>query len=143
MSDASVFAVVVDDDPIILMNACAIVEDAGFFALDATNVAEALALFEAHGEAIALLFTDVQMPGNRNGFELAREVAKRWPETTILVASGNRKPAAGELPEGGRFLGKPFSAALVHETMLELLPEGRAPSALKVSRSGPPRDEDE
>jgi DNA-binding NtrC family response regulator len=131
MSIASVFAVVVDDDPIILMNACMIVEDAGFAALDATTVAEAISHFDAHGREIALLFTDVQMPGGRDGFELAREVAERWPETTILVASGNCQPGAGELPEGALFLGKPFSAALVHDNMLALLPEGRAPMALR------------
>ncbi len=135
MSVATAFAVVVDDDPIILMNACTIVEDAGFAALDATTVAEAVDLFEAHGGEIALLFTDVQMPGGRDGFELAREVAQRWPGTTILVASGNCKPGPGELPEGAMFLGKPFSAALVLESMMTLLPEGRAPLALREKSS--------
>jgi CheY-like chemotaxis protein len=131
MSAASAYAVVVDDDPIILMNACTIVEDAGFIALDATTVAEAIEHFEAHGREITLLFTDVQMPGGRDGFGLAREVAERWPATTILVASGNCTPAPGELPERAVFLGKPFSAALVHESMLALLPEGSAPDALR------------
>lgn len=125
-----VFAVVVDDDPIILMNACTIVEDAGFTALDATTVAEAISHFDLHGNEIALLFTDVQMPGGRDGFDLAREIAGRWPATTILVASGNRSPEPGELPEGAAFLGKPFSATLVRESILTLLPSGRAPAAL-------------
>lgn len=136
MSDERVFAVVVDDDPIILMHACTIIEDAGFSALDATTVAEAIAHFEDHASEVVLLFTDVQMPGGRDGFELAREVAERWPSTTILVASGNCKPGPGELPEGARFLGKPFSASLVHDTMLALLPEGRTPAALRAARSG-------
>ncbi|MBV9529045.1 response regulator [Sphingomonas sp.] len=135
MSAASPFAVVVDDDPIILMSACAIVEDAGFTALDATTVAEAIAHFEGQGRSIVLLFTDVQMPGGRNGFELAREVAARWPETTILVASGNCKPELGELPEGAVFLGKPFSAALVYDSMLALLPDGQTPAALREIRA--------
>lgn len=133
MSDECVFAVVVDDDPIILMNARTIIEDAGFVSLDATTVAEALAHFEDHGSEVVLLFTDVQMPGGRDGFELAREVAERWPATTILVASGNCEPGPGQLPERARFLAKPFSAALVHETMLALLPEGRTPAAVRAT----------
>lgn len=131
MNPPPAFAVVVDDDPIILMNACTIVEDAGFVALDATQVAEAIEHFEAHGPDITLLFTDVQMPGGRDGFELAREVARRWPATTIIVASGNCSPQSDDLPPGALFLGKPFSAAVVHESMLSLLPEGRAPEALR------------
>jgi DNA-binding NtrC family response regulator len=122
MSKASLFAVVVDDDPIILMNACTIVEDAGFAALDATTVAEAIRHFDVHGSEIALLFTDVQMPGGRDGFDLAREIALRWPKTTILVASGNCKPGPGEMPEGAVFLGKPFSATIVRDSILALLP---------------------
>lgn len=142
MSIASAFAVVVDDDPIILMNACTIIEDAGFSALDATNVAEAIGHFEVHGSEIALLFTDVQMPGGRDGFELAREVAGRWPTTTIFVASGNCKPGPGELPEGALFLGKPFCATLIHDSMLDLLPEKRTPLALRTARGAPAEDKD-
>lgn len=140
MSAASAFAVVVDDDPIILMSACTIVEDAGFVALDATTVAEAIAQFEAHGPEITLLFTDVQMSGGRDGFGLAREVAQRWPSTTIIVASGNCSPGSDDLPQGALFLGKPFSAAVVRESMLSLLPEGRAPEALRQLGPTSPRD---
>lgn len=140
MNAASAFAVVVDDDPIILMTASTIVEDAGFVALDATTVAEAIEHFEAHGREIVLLFTDVQMPGGRDGFELAREVAQRWPSTTIIVASGNCSPEAEDLPAGALFLGKPFSAALVHESMLSLLPEGRAPEALRQTGPAAPSE---
>lgn len=140
MNAASAFAVVVDDDPIILMTASKIVEDAGFVALDATTVAEAIEHFEAHGREIVLLFTDVQMPGGRDGFELAREVAQRWPSTTIIVASGNCSPEAEDLPAGALFLGKPFSAALVHESMLSLLPEGRAPEALRQTGPAAPSE---
>lgn len=140
MSIARTLAVVVDDDPLILMNACMIVEDAGFAALDATTVAEAISHFDGHGSDIALLFTDVQMPGGRDGFDLAREVVERWPDTTIFVASGNCTPGPGQLPDGALFLGKPFTAALVHDYMLAVLPEESAPAALREARAAA-RDE--
>jgi hypothetical protein len=41
---------------------------------------------------------------------LARMVNSRWPEVKILVASGNVRPRAGDLPDDGVFLSKPYRA---------------------------------
>lgn len=125
------YALVVDDDPLILMTACDILAEAGFRALEAQNVVEAVGALERHHAEITLLFTDVQMPGGRNGFDLARETAARWPETRILVASGEQQPCPGELPAGAVFLSKPFSARIVYNRLQELLPEGQKPEPLK------------
>lgn len=125
------FALVVDDDMMILMDACAILEEAGFRPLEATTADEALDVLAQYDGQVQLLFTDVQMPGSRDGFALARETAARWPHIKILVASGNLKPAPDDLPEGAMFLGKPFSAELVHTRLKELLPDGQKPGPLK------------
>ena len=46
---------------------------------DAGGAEEALRFFEADSD-IALLFTDVSVPGSMNGADLlARQVAARWP----------------------------------------------------------------
>jgi len=46
------------------------VEDAGFTAIEAVNADEALAILESRSD-IALLFSDIQMPGTLDGLKLA------------------------------------------------------------------------
>lgn len=79
---------------------------------------------------IQLLFSDVQMPGGRNGFALARECSERWPNISILVASGQAKPQDGDFPEGATFIGKPFSSQIIHDRLQKLLPDDRKPESL-------------
>ena len=80
---------------------------------------------------ITLLFTDVDMPGRIDGFELAQETARRWPDIAIVVASGRRKPGQHDLPDGSTFVGKPFSAEVVHHHLHKVLPEDRKPEPLR------------
>src|SRR6476620_10327055 len=54
---------VVEDEMVLRMRAADIVEDAGFSAVEAVNADEALAVLESRSD-IALLFTDIQMPGS-------------------------------------------------------------------------------
>ena len=60
---------------------------------------------------VRLLFTDVQMPGKMNGMDLAREVHARWPNVLLVIASGETRPSCAEIPDDGRFISKPYSAA--------------------------------
>jgi CheY-like chemotaxis protein len=133
MADETVpFALVVEDDAIVRMDVVEILQNAGFRSLDAADPSEALELLEARGDSIVLLFTDVEMPGEMNGLGLAREVALRWPETSIVVASGRHVPGPGELPDGAAFIRKPFTAELVYNRLQELLPDGAKPEPLKA-----------
>ncbi len=124
------YALVVDDDALILADADQIIEDAGFRTLTAMNANDAIGLLEKHADAVTLVFTDVEMPGTMDGFDLARETARRWPDICILVASGRRAPV-GDLPPMTTFLRKPFTAEFVHAQLKELLPDGAKPEALK------------
>lgn len=82
------YALVVDDDPLVLLVACDILEGAGFRFFEANNSAQAMGVLARNGHLVTLLFTDVEMPGDCNGFALARHVAAQWPEIEIVVASG-------------------------------------------------------
>lgn len=95
---AQPFTLVVDDDPMILMDACAIIEYAGVRPLEAHTGDAAIELSGRHDGQVDLLFNDVQMPGSRDGFALARETATRWPHFRILVASVQATPRPGDLP---------------------------------------------
>lgn len=125
-------ALVVDDDALILIEATGILEDAGFRVLEAMNVAQALKVLEQHHEAVQLLFTDVHMPGDADGFDLARQTAERWPHIAVVVASGQAEPGPGDLPEGATFIGKPFSAEIVRHHVRKTLPDEKHPEPLRA-----------
>ncbi len=125
------FALVVDDDFLIRMEAIDILERAGFQVLGAENGDAALDMLKARHSDVVLLLTDVQMPGELDGFALARSVAASWPHISIVVVSGHVAPGPGKLPDKARFIGKPFSAALVHAHLQEILPTCRKPEPLR------------
>lgn len=129
--DPALTALVVDDDGLLRMDVADMLEEAGFLTLEAEDVDGAMAVLDRHHDAIALLFSDVEMPGARDGFALAREVAARWPALAVVIASGRRRPEPGDLPDGVRFIAKPFSAELVHGHLREIMPEHRRPRKLQ------------
>ena len=48
------------------------------------------------------------------------EVRGRWPPIKIFATSGHFNIRDGDLPEGGRFLPKPYSATQITRTIREL-----------------------
>ncbi len=125
------YALVVDDDGLIRLDAMDILQEAGFRTFEASDGDKAIALLAREHALIFLVFTDVQMPGSRDGFAVARETAQRWPHIAIVVASGQAHPGPGDMPEGARFIGKPFTAELVQDHLKEILPDGRKPAPLR------------
>ncbi|USI73464.1 response regulator [Sphingomonas morindae] len=131
MISSKPYALVVDDDAVILMHACDILDAAGFRCHEAGSADEAVHILGDHWESVTLLFSDVEMPGAMDGFGLARHVDHHWPHIEIVVASGRVKPAAGEMPDKATFIAKPFSATTVHDHLREKLPDGKMPEPLK------------
>ncbi|MCW6512426.1 response regulator [Lichenifustis flavocetrariae] len=129
-SDLAPYTLIVDDDALLRTDIVELLDNVGFRTLEAANSGEAIELLKQHHADIALLFTDVQMPG-KNGFVLAQETARSWTHIAIVVVSGDVKPAPGELPEGAHFIAKPFSAETVHGHLQEILPDGQKPAPLK------------
>lgn len=114
-----VVALVAEDEFLLRMEAADTLADAGYTVLEVASADAALRYLEEK-DGVDLLFTDVNMPGDLNGFELSREVATRWPEITIIVCSGAMRPETGDLPPKARFIDKPYSPALVHQVVREL-----------------------
>jgi CheY-like chemotaxis protein len=100
------YALVVDDDQIVLMDLCFMLEEAGFRFYEAGSGDQAKDLLSQHAESVTLLFSDVEMPGQTNGFALARYVDEHWPWIEIVIASGRLKPEPGDMPEKATFIGK-------------------------------------
>jgi CheY-like chemotaxis protein len=127
------YALAVDDDPFILKDTHDILVEAGFRCHEAHTGDEAITLLEEHADSIVLLFSDVEMPGETDGFGLARYVDEHWPHIEIVIASGRIMPEAGDMPSKATFLGKPFNAAMVHDHLREKLPDGVKPEPLKTA----------
>ena len=104
-------ALVVDDNPLILMIVSEIVEEAGFRVLTARSGDEAMNTLEVQGPSTTILFSDVKMPGAMDGLMLAQTVAKRWPHIKIILASGHASPEFQDIPENATFIEKPFTQA--------------------------------
>jgi CheY-like chemotaxis protein len=109
---------VVDDDVFERMGASDMFLDAGYRVLEAGNADEALRFFEAD-TGIALLFTDVSMPGAMSGADLARRVAVRWPGIGIILASGRPRP--DKLPPSMGFHEKPYAPEAVLRQAKEMM----------------------
>jgi CheY-like chemotaxis protein len=77
----------VEDEPLVRMLGVDVLEDAGFTVVEAANASEALRALETRTD-VRVLFTDVNMPGELDGLELARVVHQRWPDIRLLIASG-------------------------------------------------------
>lgn len=101
-------AVLVDDEVLFRLDMECLLDEAGYDVAEAANVTEALPHF-GDGRAVVLLLTDVRMPGEHDGFTLARMVAQRDPGVAIVLVLGAVTPGPGDLPEGAAFLDKPFT----------------------------------
>jgi two-component sensor histidine kinase len=136
---------IVEDEMILRMRAVDIVEDAGFFPVEAVNADEAISILESRSD-ISLLFTDIQMPGSIDGLMLAHAVHDRWPSIKIILVSGQVKPSDAERPADSRFFGKPLGVeqmigelkAMVGEGALRIVPNATelpADQALHATRT--------
>ena len=94
--------------------------DGGFEVVEAGNADEAIASRAAND--IHLVFTDIHMPGSMDGLKLAHFVRDRWPPVKIIATSGHARITESDLPEGGRFLHKPYTVAEITTTLRDLIP---------------------
>jgi CheY-like chemotaxis protein len=115
----------VEDEEAVRRLAERILRQAGYQVLAAADGPEALRRCETHPEPIALLLTDVVMPG-MSGQELAAQLTRRCPQLRVLYVSGYTDDAIvhhGRLDPEARFLGKPFTVDELLRKVREALDE--------------------
>ncbi len=116
---------IVEDEAMIRMVAADALADCGIVAWEAGDAEEALNALNQH-PSISLLFTDVNMPGELNGIDLARRVHEVRPDVELVITSGATSIVNDELPDHGTFLGKPYPVdRLVHIVATKLDPSSR------------------
>jgi CheY-like chemotaxis protein len=120
MENGPKIIIVAEDEFLIRMETVEALSAAGFQVIEADHADDALVILEMQAENIHGLFTDVHMPSTLNGLELAHHVKRHWPWIALLIASGQAQPQAHELPEGSRFVAKPYDTAHVARHLHEL-----------------------
>jgi DNA-binding response OmpR family regulator len=92
--------------------------------LEADTYQRALTVFEKNRELIALLLTDISLPGG-NGCELWVSMRKRNPDLKVLFVSGHVGAEVcrfhGLEPSTLHFFGKPFKPADLLERVTKVL----------------------
>lgn len=111
---------VVEDEAIIRFAIADDIRDAGFEVLEAGDADEAIQILTCDPD-IAVLFTDVDMPGSMDGLHLSETVRARWPAVHVIVTSGKQVPLRGVLPEDGQFMPKPYSPEEVLRAIRQVL----------------------
>ncbi len=106
----------VDDEPLVRLNAVDMFEEMGFEVLEASDGASALALLERRDD-VSLLFSDCRMPG-MSGPELATVVAERFPQVRIVLVSGYVNVQKLEWP----LLPKPYDAQSLRKVAGDIAP---------------------
>jgi len=102
-------------------------ESRGYRVLVAQSGSEALEVAERHAERIALLITDVIMPG-LGGADLAAQLCEEDTELRVLFVSGyaeDRLGGHGVLSQEAAFLAKPFTPDTLARKVREVLDFGK------------------
>jgi DNA-binding NtrC family response regulator len=97
---------VVEDDPILRFTLAMELGQAGFIVREAASAEEAETVLNT-GAAVDLVVTDIEMPGARNGLDLAKFVRAFRPHIRVVVVSGIL-PATGIVGVADAFFGKPY-----------------------------------
>ena len=105
---------VVEDEALIRMLAAEVLADAGYHVVEFSNAADALAFCQDPENDLAAVFTDINMPGDLDGLDVAQLVVKTHPHAAVVVTSGRYDLKPADLAAQVRFLPKPWnSAALI------------------------------
>jgi CheY-like chemotaxis protein len=111
---------VVEDEILLRWTVAEALQEAGFDVVEAGSAIEAISILEKRVD-IHAVFTDIQMPGSIDGLKLAHLISFRWPPIRIIATSGQLKLRDDDLPEGGRYLQKPYPMADLTDLLGEMM----------------------
>ncbi|WP_174296717.1 ATP-binding protein [Sphingomonas bacterium] len=122
-ADGSRVVLVVDDEPMIRMLVVEVLEELGYATLEAGDGAAALRILQS-GTRIDLLVTDVGLPGQMNGRQVADAAQTLIAGLKVLFITGYAENAvigSGQLAPGMALVTKPFAIDVLASRVGELL----------------------
>ena len=109
LGDGELILVVEDNDKVRKATVSRL-ESLGYAVLEAKAAAEAITLLDS-GEPIALVFSDIVMPGGMTGYDVAEWVHSMKPDLKVLLTSGysDMPLATSQAARKVKVLGKPYT----------------------------------
>jgi len=129
-SEAGTVLLVEDNEDVATVSA-GYLEQLGYTVEVAMNGSDALRKLQG-GPSYNLVFSDLLMPGNVAGLELARVVRGNHPHIPILLTTGYSQKAQEAVREGFFILRKPYDLQSLFKAICELRAKSVAPSASRA-----------
>ena len=120
---------VVEDNPKVRKLSIERIQDLGFATLEAENGDQAYQMLK-DGAPVDLVFSDLVMPGDLNGYDLEAKIAEEFPDLKILLTSGYASDVVTSAMAHGRLyeiLHKPYRQSDLAQRLQALLAEGPDP----------------
>jgi len=115
---------IVDDEISIRAYLRAIMERARFQSLEADTVGQALRILQKIGGRLDVVISDINMPGDMNGVDLAHSVRNSFPDIPVILISGYAdEDSVKKVAPDFEFIQKPF----VPDTILKAVEKAIAP----------------
>ena len=113
-----------EDEPMIREIMAEGLVEAGFNICCAENGDKARLMFPEGGDAPSLLVSDIDMPGMRDGIQLAEEFRHSWPDLPVVLMTGRPDLTTQwifSLRPKVKVLRKPFTASTLVQVVTEML----------------------
>lgn len=115
---------VVEDNQLIRIIMSEIIEASGFECISVSNARTAISILSDRPD-VQVVFTDIEMPGEMDGVELAHLVRNRWPSISLIVTSGKGLLENFTLPKDVPFFRKPYDNNAILEVINNMVSEKR------------------
>jgi len=106
---------IVEDEELIRQVVAHVLRERGYSVIEADTADEALATLPSHPE-IDLIFTDIRMPGRRDGISMTAEARRLRPDLKFVFATGHSGDALRDFA-GATILRKPYRAHQILEAV--------------------------
>ena len=108
LTPGQVGVLLLEDEPTQRLAMAQALEEAGMRVVAVGTIEAATDALDAERD-LRVMVADIELRGEAlSGLILAKAVAARWPDLVMLIVSGRTKPDLETLPQGARFLAKPF-----------------------------------
>ena len=126
--EISVLVVIAEDEDAIRILLKSSFEDGGFTVALASSRDEAIAAFEAKGDAVRALVTDINLGSKVSGWDVARHAREMNPDLPVVYVTGaeGHDWASRGVPNSV-LIAKPFAPAQVLTAVSQLLNVGNTP----------------
>jgi len=98
---------IIEDEPVLRIDAVDMVERAGFEAVEALCVEDATRILSERLD-IRIVYMDLDMPRGVKGIEVAAAIRDRWPPIEIILTAAFFERHELTLPERAEFYPKPI-----------------------------------